>query len=72
MFYLQNLKKKFFQNFFQGRNGQKIFFSDFSNFSHFFFKKWPQGVLKNIERNKAMEYEHIWSDRQSRTRVELG
>ena len=33
-----------------------------------FFEKWPQGVLKNMERNKVMKYEHIWSVRWSMTR----
>ena len=36
----------------------------FSKFS-IFLKKWPQGVLKNVERNKVMEFELILSVRRN-------
>ena len=68
MFYLQNLKKKFFFKIFSKVGTvKKIFFQIFQNYQ-IFFEKWPQGVLKNMKRNKVMEYEHIWSVCRSMTR----
>ena len=58
----KKLEKNNFQNFFfKGgtlwcRNGQKTFFR-FFKFSKFFFEKWPQWDITNIERNKVMKYE---------------
>ena len=54
-------KFDFQKNFFKGgtlwrRNGQKTFFW-FFKFSKFFFEKWPQWDVSNVERNKVMKYE---------------
>ena len=39
---------------------EKFTFFEFSKFSKFFWKM-VQGVLRNLERNKVMNYELIWS-----------
>ena len=58
----KNWKKIIFKIFFS-KGGpfdvgtvEKHFF-DFSNFQIFFFEKWPQWDVTNVERNKVMKYE---------------
>ena len=61
-FVTKKLEKNNFQNFFfKGgtlwcRSGRKTFFR-FFKFSKFFFEKWPQWDIINVERNKVMKYE---------------
>ena len=55
------------------RKKKFVFFSDAKTiriFSFFFlfeniFEKWAQGALGNVERNKFINYELIWSFHQS-------
>ena len=61
-FVTKKLEKNNFQKFFfKGgtlwcRNGRKTFFR-FFKISKFFFEKWPQWDVSNVERNKVMKYE---------------
>ena len=61
-FVTKKLEKNNFQNFFfKGgtlwcQSGRKTFFR-FFKFSKFFFEKWPQWDIINVERNKVMKYE---------------
>ena len=48
----------------------KIFFPIFQNFN-FFFEKWLQWDLANVERNKVMKFELILSIRGEITRDQL-
>ena len=62
MIYCKKIGKKKFQNFFfKGgtlwcRNDRKNFLR-FFKFSKFFFEKWPQWDITNVERNKVMKFE---------------
>ena len=61
-------KKKSKGPFEVGTAGKKI--SVFQNFN-FFFEKWLQWDVENVERNKVMKFELIWSIHQGIMRDHL-
>ena len=51
----------FFQFFISLESQHQSSFFQFFKISKFFFEKWPQWDVSNVERNKVMKYELNWS-----------